>query len=194
MFNHSNTNRNPAMHNFKIHHHKKLDKQRIILQKNWNHLSQFSIYYGFEKLDKKLKSNMWSIHGNGGKRQKMLNNWKLALGQNRTMSKFKLNERQSTKRRRFLKNPKPAQIWTVQTDAICKEPTRFFQKLSLCMHLHLLHDEDDECSSSNFQNFQNCSEFCKLYIVGKLFQCRIQISYYLSLNLHGFSESKQRSF
>jgi hypothetical protein len=40
----------PAMHNFPIHDHKKLDKTRSILQKIGIELDDFSILYDFMKL------------------------------------------------------------------------------------------------------------------------------------------------
>ena len=93
------------MHNFRKYHHKKLDTQRIMLQKIWNYLRHFSICYGFLKLEEKLKSNMIIAYGNKegiGKKVRTfekLNTLGIEAGTN-------LNEaRAMQKRRRFGKNP-----------------------------------------------------------------------------------------
>jgi hypothetical protein len=67
-------NNYPAMHNLQNNIHKKLERISIIMQKNSQFLDQYSIYYEFVKLKKKIKKSMWSnVHGMEG-------NWKIWQG------------------------------------------------------------------------------------------------------------------
>ena len=165
MSNQPRANKFPAMHNFRKNRHKKLDISRITMQKIGSDLMHFSICYDFYKLMKK----MWNKNGIAWQKWKI--NSKKRLKQESKWGPWIKQAWARVLHARTLAN----QRWRSSSSSWRWWWTRW-------------------SSSKNFRNFQNCSEFYKLYIVGKLFQCRIQISYYLSLNLHGFSESKQRSF